>query len=70
MKDIYTKEQTLLSEYLKALNIPLSRRLYIMAILWDEKATLQMLKYIAKTEEQDHSRLLSAALKISKKYEA
>ncbi len=67
--EVYTYEQELLAEYLIALGTPLTRGLCIIALLWEEEATMEMLEYIAKTEETDHGKLYSVAQEISKKYE-
>ena len=66
---IMTPNQELLTDYLIALKMPLADRMYIVAILWEEEATLEMLQYIAKTKESDLVKLSSIALEISKKYE-
>ena len=67
---IMTPNQELLTDYLIALKMPLADRMYIVAILWEEEATLEMLQYIAKTKESDLVKLSSIALEISKKYES
>ena len=67
--EVLTHNQELLTDYLIALGTPLTRRMYIVGILWEEEATMEMLKYIAKTKETDHGKLYSVAQEISKKYE-
>ena len=68
--EVFTREQELLADYLISLGMPMSRGLYIIGILWNEDATLEMLKYIAETEETDQKTLVEIACQISKKYEA
>jgi hypothetical protein len=65
---VLTPEQELLLEYLTALKTPLISSLSILASLQDQEATLEMLQYIAKTEETDLAQLLKVASRISKKY--
>ncbi len=65
---IRTKEQDLLSEYLNELGMPLLNRLCILADLEEQEATLEMLQYIAKTEESDLVQLSKTASEISRKY--
>ena len=68
--EVFTRGQELLAQYLNSLEMPISRGLYIMTLLWDEKATLEMLRYIAETKETDQKTLVEIACQISKKYEA
>ena len=69
MVEILTPRQKLLNEYLEATGMnPLDRLLTVEMLLWEEEATEEMLKYIAKTRESDPAKLYSTALEISKKY--
>lgn len=69
MVEILTPRQKLLNEYLEATGMnPLDRLLTVEMLLWEEEATEEMLKYIAKTRESDSAKLYSTALEISKKY--
>lgn len=68
--EVFTPNQKLLIRYLKILGMPPADGMYIVAILWEEEATLEMLQYIAKTKESDLVKLSSIALEISKKYES
>lgn len=65
---IRTPEQDLLSEYLNALGMPLLNRLCVMADLEEQEATMEMLQYIATTEETDLAKISATASKISRKY--
>lgn len=70
MEERLTPRQKLLNEYLEATGMnPLDRLLTVEMLLWEEKATKEMLKYIAETRESDPAKLYSTALEISKKYE-
>ena len=66
---IRTPEQDLLSDYLIALRIPLINRLGIMLDLEDQDATMEMLCYIAETEETDLAKLSKKACEIGRKYQ-
>ena len=68
MMEVYTQEQKLLIKYLKTTKIPLATGLLIVMMLWEEKATEEMLRYIADTQESDPAKLYSIALEISQKY--
>ena len=65
---ILSPNQELLSEYLTALGIPLIERMLIVIELWEEEATMEMLRYIAETEETDWKKLSKISAKISRKY--
>lgn len=65
---VLTPEQELLSEYLAAVGMPLVSRLLVIADLWEPEATMEMLRYIADTEEQNIEKLESVACKISRKW--
>ena len=64
-----TPEQDLLSDYLIALKMPLISRLCVMADLEEPEATMEMLRYIADTEETDLNTLSKIASEISSKYQ-
>ena len=66
--DMLTEEQSLLMDYLRVLGMPLSERLQILNLLWEEEAMQEMVQYIAETEEQNLTKLSSTAYEISKKY--
>lgn len=66
---VLTEAQQLLTRYLASLKMEKSTILYIVGVLWDEEATLEMLQYILETRETDPAKLFSTASKISKKYE-
>lgn len=68
MSRTMTPNQELLTDYLIQKGATLLDRLIIIAELWDEDATIEMLKYIQKTREQSPAKLYETALKISKKY--
>ena len=68
--EVLTHNQKLLTKYLAALGMTLARRTYILGILWEEEATVEMLQYIAETRETDQATLLSIACEISKKYKS
>ena len=65
---ILTREQKLLTRYLATTEMDLVTRLLISGMLWEEEATLEMLQYIARTQETDPAKLYSVALEISQKY--
>ena len=63
-----TPDQQLLARYLTELRMPIIDRLRIITELWNPQATLEMLRYIAETEEKDLAKLSLTASKISQKY--
>ena len=65
---VLSPNQDLLTDYLAALGMPVTQRLLILMELWDPQATLEMLCYIADTQETDHKKLLETASKIASKY--
>lgn len=65
---ILTPDQDLLGDYLFAAGCSLARWMYIMGILWDHEATVEMLQYIADTGETDREKLYSVACEIAQKY--
>ena len=67
---IYTPEQEILSNYLFATKMTLVERLLVMAMLWEEEATQEMLDYIVKTQEDDPAKLYEIACEISEKYKS
>ena len=69
MMKILTANQELLAEYLAAIRMPLVSRLLVIAELWHPEATMEMLQYIAETQEQDVEKLRSVAAKVARKWE-
>ena len=67
--EVLTHDQKLLTKYLKSTGMSAARGMYIVGILWDEEATVEMLEYIAKTKETNQETLFMVACEISKKYE-
>ena len=67
---VLSHEQELLTEYLIAVQMPLAKRMYIVGILWEEEATMEMLKYLVKTRETDQAKLYSTACEISERYKS
>ena len=65
---VLSPNQELLAEYLAALGMPLIERLLVAAELWEEDATMEMLRYIAETEETDWKKLSRMSAEISRKY--
>lgn len=65
---VLSPNQELLAEYLAALGMPLIERLLVAAELWEEDATMEMLRYIAETEETDWKKLSKISAEISRKY--
>lgn len=65
---VLSEPQRILAQYLGARGVSTIRGLEIGILLWDEEATMEMLKYIIDTEEEDHQRLYETALEISRKY--
>ena len=65
---VMTPNQELLTEYLVAVKMPLVERMLIIGMLWEEGATMEMLKYIVETRETDLAKLYSIACEISERY--
>lgn len=65
---VLSPNQELLAKYLAALGMPLIERLLVAAELWEEDATMEMLRYIAETEETDWKKLSKISAEISRKY--
>ena len=65
---VMTPNQELLTEYLVAVKMPLVERMLIIGMLWEEGATMEMLKYIVETQETDLAKLYSIACEISERY--
>ena len=55
-------------KYLQSLKIERGDIFYIMALLCYEEATIEMLMYIAETQDENLTTLTATALKLSKKY--
>ena len=68
MSKILTDDQILLRDYFREYNIPKLLILLIIIMLWDEEATLDMIKYLAETSETDPDKLYSVACEIEEKY--
>ena len=66
----FTQNQELLRDYLKAVEIPAVDGLLILAMLWEEEATQEMLDYILETQEDDPAKLYEIACEISEKYKS
>ena len=65
---VLTPEQELLAEYLAAVGMPVISRILVIDDLWEPEATMEMLKYIAETEEENIEKLKSVACEISRKW--
>ena len=65
---VLSPDQKLLARYLAELNMPRASRVLIVAELWEPEATMEMLCYIADTQETDHKKLSEVACKIARKY--
>ena len=65
---VLTEPQRILAQYLGARGVSTIRGLEMGILLWDEEATMAMLKYIIDTEEEDPDNLYAAAMEISEKY--
>ena len=65
---VLTEAQRVLAQYFGARGVSTIRSLEIGILLWDEEATMEMLKYILDTEEKDPQKLYEVAVQISKKY--
>lgn len=63
-----TEEQILLIRYLAASKMEKVDILLIVGKLSEEKATMEMLEYIAENHPLSQAQLFSTALKISEKY--
>ena len=68
MMKVLTYEQELLDDYFISLKMPLLRRAYTIGILQEPEATMEMIRYIAETEETDLEQLSKTAAKIGRKY--
>jgi hypothetical protein len=66
---VLSPNQELLAEYLAALGMPLIERLLTAIELWEEEATMEMLRYIAETGETDWKKLSKISAEISRKYD-
>ncbi|MBR7164705.1 MAG: hypothetical protein IKD18_00355, partial [Clostridia bacterium] len=67
-EEVFTEAQRDLIRYLSYRGMPTTKGMSLVISLWDEQATLEMLKYIAETWEEDPQKLYETALKISRKY--
>lgn len=67
---VLSKEQKLLTKYLATTGMSLVERMLVTGMLWEEEATIEMLEYIAKTQESDPTKLYSIACEISEKYKS
>ena len=65
---VLTPDQELLTEYLCAIGMPLVQRLCVICELWEPEATMEMLQYIAETEERDINKLNAVSNKIARKW--
>ena len=65
---VLSEPQRILAQYFGARGMPTIRGLEIGILLWDEEATMEMLKYIIDTEEEDPDKLYAVAKEISEKY--
>lgn len=65
---VLNSDQELLAKYLTAIRMPLVSRLLVICELWEPEATMEMLQYIAETEEQDVEKLCSVAAEIGRKW--
>ena len=65
---VLTEAQRILAQYLGARGVSTIRGLEMGILLWDEEATMEMLKYIIDTEEEDPDKLYAVAREISEKY--
>ena len=68
MSKVLTENQSLLTRYLAAVGCQMDAILYMVAILWETNATLEMLEFCRDNHGASPAQLLSAALKISSKY--
>lgn len=66
---VLSPNQELLAKYLAVLGMPLIERLLTAIELWEEEATMEMLRYIAETGETDWKKLLKISAEISRKYD-
>ena len=66
---VMSENQKLLSEYLLAAGCTVVEIMLIVGTLWEEGATVNMLKYILETKETEYERLYDKACEISKEYE-
>ncbi len=66
--EIMNDLQKVLTECLIISGMTLPRIMYIVGILWEPKATLEMLEWILENQTLDQAELYKTALKISKKY--
>ena len=65
---VLTEAQRDLIRYFGFRGISTTKGMEMTILLWDEEATLEMLKHIAETWEEDHQKLYETALEISRKY--
>ena len=68
MARIMTENQQLLTRYLAAVGCSKAQVLYMMAELWSEEETLEMLQFCKDNPEASPAQLLQACYTISAKY--
>ena len=68
MSKVITRGQEQLAVYFKAIGLTLAESLSLIANLWDERATVEMLEYLLETQDTDCDRVIKTALTISAKY--
>lgn len=66
---VLSKNQELLSKYLLVAGCSLAERMLIVGILWEEGATINMLKYLYKSRETEYEKLYDKACEIAKDFE-
>ena len=69
MRRVTTENQGMLAGYLAAVGCQTEAVLLMVAELWDEKATIEMLEFCANHPNASQAELLEASAKISAKYE-
>ena len=70
MARVLTPNQELLRDYLWQIKTRPTLGLLIVAEVWEEDATIELLRYIQKTREKDPQKLYEVAVQIAAKYDS
>lgn len=65
---VLTRGQELLAEYLSEIGMTLVETIYTVMLVWEEEATVEMLKYLLETHNTNIDEIIDIAKKLSIKY--
>ena len=68
MEEILTEGQEILATYLSEIGMPFYAVTYLVMLVWEEEATMEMLEFLLETRTTDYNLLYETALKISSKH--